>query len=139
MDCGWNRQMKRWMSWLWALLPGAAWAGLVPGSPGGPVVLTPGTASWDCVTTVIGTRTEYTLTGDTVLNWGRFLLPAGDELVFSGGAGVVNLLGGTREHRIDGIVAADGVIGFFADGAGLRVNGSVTGRSVTPQGLPARG
>ena len=131
MDCGWNRQMKRWMSWLWALLPGAAWAGLVPGSPGGPVVLTPGTASWDCVTTVIGTRTEYTLTGDTVLNWGRFLLPAGDELVFSGGAGVVNLIGGTREHRIDGIGAADGVIGFFADGAGLRVNGSVTGRSVT--------
>jgi len=123
--------MKRWMSWLWALLPGVAWAGMIPGSPGGPVVLTPGTASWDCVTTATGTRTEYTLSGDTVLDWGRFLLPAGDELVFSGGAGVVNLLGGTREHRIDGSVAADGVIGFFADGAGLRVNGSVTGKSVT--------
>jgi hypothetical protein len=123
--------MKRWMSWLWALLPGVAWAGLVPGAPGGPVVLTPGTASWDCVTTGTGTRTEYTLTGDTVLDWGRFLLPAGDELVFSGGAGVVNLLGGTREHRIDGMVTADGAVGFFADGAGLRVTGRVTGTSVT--------
>lgn len=131
MDCGWNREMKRSMTWLCVLLPGAAWAGLVPGSPGGPVVLTPGTASWECVTTPTGTRTEYTLSGDTVLDWGRFLLPAGDELVFSGGAGVVNLLGGTREHRIAGMVSADGVIGFFADGAGLRVNGSVTGKSVT--------
>jgi len=113
------------------LLPGVAWAGLVPGSPGGPVLLTPGSASWNWMATPTGTRTEYTLTGDTVLDWGQFQLPAGDELVFSGGAGVVNLLGGTREHWIEGSVVADGVIGFFADGAGLRVDGSVTGKSVT--------
>jgi hypothetical protein len=113
------------------VLPGVAWAGLVPGSPGGPVLLTPGSASWNWMTTPSGTRTEYTLTSDTVLDWGRFQLPAGDELVFSGGAGVVNLLGGTREHRIEGSVVADGVIGFFANGAGLRVDGSVTGKAVT--------
>jgi hypothetical protein len=123
--------MKRSVTWMVVLLPGVAWAGLVPGSPGGPVLLTPGSASWNWMTTPSGTRTEYTLTSDTVLDWGRFQLPAGDELVFSGGAGVVNLLGGTREHRIEGSVVAEGVIGFFANGAGLRVDGSVTGKAVT--------
>ncbi len=99
----------------------------------GPVLSTPGTATWSTESTATGTRTVFTITGNTVLDWNRMNLAAGNELVFDflGGESVVNNLTGTKSHRIDGSVTSNGIVGFFSPNAHLQVNGSITAKGVT--------
>jgi hypothetical protein len=100
---------------------------------GSPVLSTPGTATWATETTATGSRTIFTITGNTVLDWGQFDLPGGSELVFDfvGGESVANLLGGSSTHTIAGTVTSNGNVGFFSPNAPLRVTGSVTAANVT--------
>lgn len=100
----------------------------------GPVLSTPGTATWATETTSTGgTRTVFTITGNTVLDWNRMNLASGNELVFDflGGDSVVNNLTGSKSHRIDGSVTSNGIVGFFSPNAHLQVNGSITAKGVT--------
>ena len=99
----------------------------------GPVLSTPGTATWSTEATATGTRTVFTITGNTVLDWNRMNLAPGNELVFDflGGESVVNNLLGTKAHRIDGSVTSNGIVGFFSPNAHLQVNGSITAKGVT--------
>jgi hypothetical protein len=108
------------------LLAGAAHAN-------GPVLTTPGTASWTSEATATGTRTVFTLTGNTVLTWDQLNLANGSEMVFdfTGGSTVVNFLEGTGTHRIDGSVTSNGNVAFFSPRAGLEVNGSIIAKGVT--------
>jgi hypothetical protein len=127
--------MKRVLFTALGLAPAITGGGLVPGDPGGPVLTTPGTATWTTETTDSGIRAIYSITGDTVLDWGQLDVPFGDELVFdfvdgSAGNNVANMLGGGTVHSIDGSVWSDGNVGFFAGGSDLVVNGSVTAASV---------
>ncbi|WP_338688233.1 hypothetical protein [Haloferula helveola] len=127
--------MRRSLLWISMVTPTLVSGDLFPGSPGGPELLTPGSATWQSTTTPLGERTVYTLTGDTVLSWGSLRVGAGDELIFEGSSGVVNLLSAGGTHRIDGSVSAEGAIGFFADGGSLQVDGLVEGASVTLSAL----
>jgi filamentous hemagglutinin family protein len=117
-------------------------AGLVPAlliipvhgqAVGAPVLSTPGSATWLSEITSTGTRTIFTITGDTVLDWGQFNLGSGSELVFDFVAGnsVVNMLNGTSTQTIAGNVTSNGSVGFFSPNASLRVTGTVTADNVT--------
>ena len=105
----------------------------------GPVLATPGTASWTSQNTATGTKTVFTLTGNTVLNWDQLHLRNGSEMVFdfTGGQTVVNFLGGTGTHLIDGTVTSNGIVAFFSPTASLEVNGSIIAKGVTVATLNA--
>jgi len=100
---------------------------------GQPVLATPGTATWLTETTATGSRMVFTITGNTVIEWGQFNLGSGSELVFDfvGGDSVANMLNGSSTHFIAGNVTSNGQVGFFAPNAALRVPGKVTAESVT--------
>lgn len=128
--------MKRVLFTALGLAPAMTGGGLVPGDPGGPVLTTPGTATWTTETTDSGIRAIYSITDDTILDWGQLDVPFGDELVFdfvggSAGNSIANMLGGGTIHTIDGSVFSNGNVGFFSPGSDLVVNGSVTAASVT--------
>jgi filamentous hemagglutinin family protein len=100
----------------------------------GPVLSTPGTATWTTEATANGgTRTVFNLTKDTVFDWQQLNLKNGSEMVFNftGGKTVVNFLGGTKTHRIDGSVTSNGNVAFFSPTADLQVNGSIIAKGVT--------
>lgn len=98
-----------------------------------PVLTTPGTASWTSQSTATGTRTVFTLTANTVLNWDQLNLASGSEMVFdfAGGNTVVNFLNGTGTHFINGSITSNGIVAFFSPKAGLEVNGSIIAKGVT--------
>lgn len=115
------------------LLPALLIASLHAQGTGNPVLSTPGTATWQTEITATGSRTVFTITGNTVLDWGQFNLGSGSELVFDflGGDSVANILGGSSPHTIAGTVTSNGNVGFFSPDASLRVSGSVTAANVT--------
>jgi hypothetical protein len=99
-----------------------------------PVLSTPGTATWTTEATANGgTRTVFNLTNNTVFDWQQLNLKNGSEMVFNftGGKTVVNFLGGTKTHRIDGSVTSNGIVAFFSPTADLQVNGSIIAKGVT--------
>jgi hypothetical protein len=98
-----------------------------------PVLSTPGSATWLSEITSSGTRTIFTITGDTVLDWGQFNLGSGNELIFDfvGGNSVTNMLNGTSTNTIGGSVTSNGNVGFFSPNAPLKVTGTVTANNVT--------
>lgn len=98
-----------------------------------PVLATPGTASWAGQATATGTKTVFTLTGNTVLNWEQLNLKEGSEMEFNfiGGKTVVNFLNGNGTHFIDGKVTSNGIVAFFSPTADLQVNGSIIAKGVT--------
>lgn len=98
-----------------------------------PVLTTPGTANWTTETTATGTRTVFTLSKNTVFKWDELNLESGSEMVFNftGGKTVVNFLGGTGTHLIDGAVTSNGIVAFFSPTADLEVNGSIIAKGVT--------
>lgn len=98
-----------------------------------PVLTTPGTATWTTEATTTGTRTVFTLTKDTVLDWEHLDLKSGSEMVFNftDGKTVVNFLGGTVTHLIDGAVTSNGIVAFFSPTASLQINGSIIAKGVT--------
>jgi hypothetical protein len=104
-----------------------------------PVLSTPGTATWTTEATATGTRTVFNMTNNTVLDWQRLNLKSGSEMVFNftGGKTVVNFLGGTKTHRIDGAVTSNGIVAFFSPTADLEVNGSIIAKGVTLATLKA--
>lgn len=129
--------MNRWLPFAFPALIGAAPGQLAPGDPGGPVILTPDTVTWQSSLTATGSNTTYFLSGDAILQWTTFQLPEGDELVFdfaNSNDSIANLLG-NGNHIIDGTVTSNGTVGFFADG-NIEVGGSVTARDVTISALP---
>jgi hypothetical protein len=104
-----------------------------------PVLTTPGTATWTTESTATGTRTVFTLSKDTVFDWEQLNLKSGSEMVFNftGGKTVVNFLGGTGTHLIDGAVTSNGIVAFFSPTADLEVNGSIIAKGVTLSTLKA--
>ena len=104
-----------------------------------PVLSTPGTATWTTESTASGTRTVFTLTNNTVLDWQQLNVKSGSELVFNfvGGKSVVNFLNGTGTHLINGSVTSNGIVAFFSPNADLRVNGSIIAKGVTLSTLKA--
>ena len=98
-----------------------------------PVLRTPGTATWTTEATSTGTRTVFTLTKNTVFDWEQLNLKSGSEMVFDfkEGKTVVNFLGGTGTHMIDGAVTSNGIVAFFSPTADLEVNGSIIAKGVT--------
>ena len=68
-----------------------------------------------------------------MFDWQRLNLKNGSEMVFNftGGKTVVNFLGGTKTHRIDGSVTSNGIVAFFSPTADLQVNGSIIAKGVT--------
>lgn len=99
-----------------------------------PVLKTPGTATWTTEATAGGgTRTVFTLTKNTVFDWEQLNLSKDSELVFNfkEGETVVNFLGGTGTHYIDGAVTSNGIVAFFSPTAGLEINGSIIAKGVT--------
>ena len=100
----------------------------------GPVLSTPGTATWSTeITAGGGTRTIFTITDNTVLDWNQLNLGTDSELVFDfiGGDSVVNNLTGTKTHKLDGDVTSNGFVGFFSPNAHLRIDGNITAKGVT--------
>jgi len=97
-----------------------------------PSVLTPGTSTELVEAITTGTRTTFTLTGNTILNWDQLNLLEGSELVynFQSGEKVLNLLSGSNRHRIDGTVSSNGIVGFFSPNASLNINGTITAKGV---------
>ena len=95
----------------------------------GPVLSTPGTATWE----TIGGVTTFTILDDTVLDWDSLYLPKGDQFIFDflGGNSVINQLGGTGVHTIDGNIQGNGHLGFFSPNATLNISGNITADSVT--------
>jgi len=115
------------------LLPAILFAPLHAQGLGNPVLTTPGTATWSTEVTATGSRMVFTITGNTILDWGQFNLGSGNELVFDfvGGESVANMLGGSASHTIAGTVTSNGNVGFFSPGAPIQVTGSVTAGNVT--------
>jgi filamentous hemagglutinin family protein len=115
------------------LLPALLVAPLHSQGLGEPVLSTPGTATWLTETTATGSRMVFTITGDTILDWGQFNLAKGSELVFDfvGGDSVANMLNGSATNFISGNVTSNGNVGFFSPNGALRVPGTVTAESVT--------
>ena len=97
-----------------------------------PSVLTPGSSTELVEAITTGTRTTFTLTGNTILNWDQLNLLEGSELVynFQSGEKVLNLLSGSNRHRIDGTVSSNGIVGFFSPNASLNINGTITAKGV---------
>lgn len=112
---------------------------LFPALNADPVLLTPGSATWETLTTAGGTETIFTVTGDTVLDWSTLHVAEGSSLIFNvlGGEGVFNQLGGGQTHRIDGAVVSSGPIGFFAADGDIEINGSISAPEVTVATLGA--
>jgi len=104
-----------------------------------PSVLTPGTSTEIVEAIGTGTRTTFSLTGNTILSWDQLTLPAGSELVydFQSGDRVLNLLTGSNRHRIDGTVTSNGTVGFFSPNAHLEITGTITAKGVTLSTLNA--
>lgn len=98
-----------------------------------PVLTTPGTATWLTETTDTGTRTVFTITDNTIFDWGSMNLAVGNELIFdfAGGESVANYLGGTGVNVIAGTVTSNGIVGFFSPNAKLVVTGDITAKGVT--------
>ncbi len=98
-----------------------------------PVLTTPGTATWQAEAISTGTRTVFTITENTVLDWASLHVGSGSELVFNfvSGERVLNFLGGSGSHVIDGVVSSNGHVAFFSPQADLTINGSITARAVT--------
>lgn len=105
----------------------------------GPVLVTPGTATWVTRETTKGTRTVFTISKNTILDWDSLNLDRGSKLVFkfNGGERVLNHLGGTGNHVIDGTVTSNGIVAFFSPKADLTINGSITAKGVTVATLGA--
>lgn len=97
-----------------------------------PAVLTPGTSTESVEAIDTGTRTTFSLTGDTILSWEQLELDEGSELVydFKSGDKVLNLLGGTKRHTIDGTVTSNGIVGFFSPNANFKIGGSINAKGV---------
>jgi hypothetical protein len=97
-----------------------------------PSVLTPGTSTEIVEAIGTGTRTTFSLTGNTILSWDQLTLPAGSELVydFQSGDRVLNLLTGSNRHRIEGTVTSNGTVGFFSPNAHLNITGTITAKGV---------
>lgn len=125
--------MKITLNSLTGLLPVLLFAPLYAQGIGSPVLSTPGTATWATEVTATGSRTIFTITDNTILDWGQFNLGSGSELVFDfvGGQSVANFLNGSSPHTIAGTVTSNGNVGFFSPDASLRVSGSVTAGNVT--------
>ncbi|MCH7227692.1 hypothetical protein [Haloferula sp. A504] len=97
------------------------------------VLTTPGTATWETVATADGSQTIFTISDDSVFDWGQMNLAGNDELVFNfvGGDTVTNYLNGAGTHLIAGDITANGNLGFFAPNGNLIITGSITAESVT--------
>lgn len=104
-----------------------------------PVVLTPGTSTETVDVIGTGTRTTFTLTGNTILSWDQLTLPEGSELVydFQSGERVLNILAGNGRHRIEGAVTSNGIVGFFSPNANFDMNGTITAKGVVLSTLSA--
>lgn len=110
-------------------------AALLPGclSAQGPVLTTPGSATWETFDTPTGTRTEFTIFEDTIFDWARLDLSEGSELYFDfvGGESVLNYLSGSGLHSIAGQVGSNGSVGFFSPTGDINVTGEIIAESVT--------
>lgn len=97
-----------------------------------PTVLTPGTSTESVEAISTGTRTTFSLTGNTILSWEQLNLKQGSELVydFQSGERVLNLLMGSKRHTIDGTVSSNGIVGFFSPNANFDIKGSITAKGV---------
>lgn len=97
-----------------------------------PTVLTPGTSIESVEAISGGTRTTFSLTGNTILSWNQLNLAEGSELVydFQSGERVLNILSGSNRHTIDGVVTSNGIVGFFSPNANFDVRGSITAKEV---------
>lgn len=97
-----------------------------------PTVLTPGTSTEVVEATSTGTRTTFSLTGNTILSWEQLTLLEGSEIVydFKSGERVLNLLSGSNMHRIEGTVTSNGIVGFFSPNANLNVTGTITAKGL---------
>lgn len=104
-----------------------------------PVVLTPGTSTETVEAISTGTRTTFSLTGNTILSWDRLTLLEGSELVynFQSGDRVLNLLSGSNRHSINGTVTSNGIVGFFSPNANFDINGTITAKGVVLSTLNA--
>lgn len=99
----------------------------------GPVLTTPGSATWETVDTPSGSRTNFTIFDDTVFDWAHLDLAEGSELYFDfvGGNSVLNYLTGSGSHTIAGQVGSNGSVGFFAPSGDLNITGDIVADSVT--------
>ncbi len=104
-----------------------------------PTVLTPGTSTESVQAIGTGTRTTFTLTGNTILSWEQLNLAQGSELVydFVSGDRVLNLLSGSNRHTINGTVTSNGIVAFFSPNANFDINGSITAKGVVLSTLAA--
>ncbi|MBB5350041.1 hypothetical protein HNR46_000262 [Haloferula luteola] len=102
-------------------------------------VLSSGSATWETIETETGTKTIFTISDDSVFDWGDFNLDQGSELVFDfiGGNQVLNYLNGGGSYFLNGTVTSNGSVSFFAPGGNLFVGGSITAKSVTLASLNA--
>ncbi|GAA5483755.1 hypothetical protein [Haloferula sargassicola] len=98
-----------------------------------PILTTPGTATWETITTDTGSRTVFTITDDTIFEWGELDLSDGSEMVFDfiGGNQVLNYLLGGGSYHLDGTVTSNGSVSFIAPDANLFVDGQITAEAVT--------
>lgn len=96
----------------------------------GPTLLTPGTSTTSVEAISTGTRTTFSLTGNTILSWEQLNLERGSELVYDFQAGdrVLNILTGSGGHRLDGTVTSNGIVGFFSPNANFDIGGSITAK-----------
>lgn len=97
-----------------------------------PTLLTPGTSTESVEAISTGTRTTFSLTGNTILSWEQLNLEEGSELVydFESGERVLNLLSGSKKHTIAGSVTSNGIVGFFSPNANFDIKGSITAKGV---------
>ncbi|MGJ8642934.1 MAG: hypothetical protein ACSHX9_05960 [Luteolibacter sp.] len=97
-----------------------------------PTLLTPGTSTESVETISTGTRTTFSLTGNTILSWEQLNLAEGSELIydFQSGDRVLNLLSGSKRHTIAGTVTSNGIVGFFSPNANFDIKGSITAKGV---------
>lgn len=106
-----------------------------------PTVLTPGTSTETIEAISTGTRTTFSLTGNTILSWEQLNLAEGSELVYDFRLGdrVLNLLTGSNRHTINGTVTSNGIVGFFSPNANFDVGGSITAKGVVLSTLSTSG
>ena len=104
-----------------------------------PTVLTPGTSTESVEAISTGTRTTFSLTGNTILSWEQLNLAEGSELVFdfTSGDRVLNLLSGSNRHTINGSVTSNGIVAFFSPNANFDINGSISAKGVVLSTLTA--
>jgi filamentous hemagglutinin family protein len=108
------------------------------GCPGGPQLLTPGTATCE----VIGGATVVSLNDHTVIRWDSFSLPAGQEMQFNflnPQHTVVNRVTGGGTTLIGGTLNSNGNVVILAPNSWLlfRPTAQVTAGSFTASGLDA--